>query len=204
MAQRPIYREPLPLSLGGTKLKAPTGLLVGSPSTDSFRQIALLSGSVLRSNGLGWEISPGGRLIQMAISYCYTQILTQSFGSFVPTGLQGQITPKRSDSQLIVMVKQNGIGVLGAKSDWRYGEFKLLWGTTLMSLFGLPFGFAGGAGMANAGVGGASYIGLVTPGGVAPQSFSTQVTNRGSAGQIIVQWGGIASSMLIMEVCSNG
>jgi len=198
MAQRTPYQEPTSVLLGGTGLRVPNGVLAGSTAS-ALKQVTGTDDYVLRSNGSAWEYALSGRLIQVVHALYGTQVLATTT-SWIPTGLTAQITPKRSDSKIIVVAKQNGVGRL-SNNTLGVGNFRLVWNGNPNVAFGFPFTYQGGTIFYNLGLGNATCFVTVTPGNANVQTFATQVQNQNGSSSIVTQWGNlVSSSMLLLEV----
>ena len=203
MAQRLMYQEPLPLTRGGTGQRVvATGLLAGNTG-NTLKRLTGTDSNVLRSNGAVWEYAMSGRLIQM-IHSTYAISVVSSNPTWIPTGLTGQINPRRSDSQIIAVAKQCGIGrnnTLGVSAG--VGLFRLMWNGNSLRSFAHPFAYTAN-GPYSLGLGTATCIVTVTPGNTNTQFFATQIRNENSniaGSNLYTQWEGfVPSSMLLLEV----
>lgn len=205
MAQKRLVQEPLSPALGGTgkTVFGGNGLLVGAGPNPLLELPGTTPGEVLRSNGVNWEKRVGGKLIQAVWSSYSTQVAT-STNTYIPTGLTCTLNQKLrgnlGENLVLIIVRQCGLGKqFPGANRTTYGGLILYdsFGNSYQQ-FGYPFGYMGNSPYAF-GVGSASLSCLYTPTFGGTLSFNTKFTNMSGDGNVIVQWNGAMSTMIMME-----
>ena len=200
MGQSSIYQEPLPIKRGGLALQPSPGVLVTNPLGTAVQPLVGSNGTVLRSNGTGWEFGVSGKVIQTGIA-TYSTPLSLTSASFFPSGLAITISPFRSDTFLAVVARINGItrflagGVL---------LLSLLRDGSNIKTYGFPALYSPEA--TNLGIGNATTSIIVPSNSTASTTFSVIAMNQSATGNVLLHWGGggqvTVSSIMFFEVLS--
>ena len=191
----------VPVSRGGTGLQALAAKSV--LSLDGSQNISLLAplnpGRVIKSLSNAPVLVHGDNIIQVVSASYSTPVYITDQTNWTPTGLSCTITPLFSNSQIIVMINQTGVGKISAHNSWLGLS---LWRNSInLGQFAWPLGFTGEANPMSPGT--SAHMAVDNPATTSTLTYSTKgIANGNTSGQLTCQWAGItgSSTMVLMEL----
>jgi hypothetical protein len=149
----------------------------------------------VETTGLKWVAPAGGGKVLQVINATTTSGSSTASSSFIDTGLTANITPSATNSKVLILVSQNGLGKSSANTQY---ALRLVRGATEISVFE-NFG-AGDATSGFLWVGGNSICYLDSPSTTSSTTYKTQFRNRDGSGTVYIQEQNSMSSITLLEI----
>lgn len=153
-----------------------------STSNTNTRLAIGTAGQILTvSGGVPAWANPTAKVVQV-VNATYSTETSSSSSTFADTGLTATITPQYSDSKILVLVSQNGVG---KQTNNTQGQFRLLRGATTISNFETYAGFTNST--ASNFIGGISLSYLDSPATTSATTYKTQFMSNGNNTSVFCQ-----------------
>jgi hypothetical protein len=151
----------------------------------------ILSADSTTATGLKWDYS---KVVQIVAAETTSQVVV-STGTLTDTTLTATITPKSASNKILVMVSQNGVLKDSNNTSATIILFRNTGNIKNMVIYG---GYTNSTGTS----GGLSIVGnyLDSPATTSATTYKTQFRSEAGTSSVIVQHGGAASSIVLMEV----
>ena len=189
--------------ISASLIDAKGDLIVGTADNTVGRLAVGTNGHTLvadsaETTGLKWAAPAGGGKVLQVVGATTSTATTSTTSTPVDTTLTASITPTASNSKVLVLISQNGVG-RNAAGNAQSGTFiKLLRGTTdLMTLNG-HYGYTNTLLLFFGGSVTSNY--LDSPNTTSSTTYKTQFNAPGTSSTGYVQEGGATSTITLIEI----
>jgi hypothetical protein len=187
-----------------TAIDAKGDLVVGT-GADTFSRLAvastagyLLSVDSAESTGLKWAAPAGGGKVLQVVGATAATATTSTSTSFADTTLSASITPTASNSKVLVLISQNGVGRSAAGNAQSGTGVKLFRGATELMVLNGHYGYTNTLLVFFGGSVTANY--LDSPNTTSSTTYKTQFCAPGTSSTGYVQEGGAISTITLIEI----
>ena len=138
-----------------------------------------------------------GQTVLQVVNATYSTAVNSTTSTYATTGLTATITPQSTNSKILVLVSQNGLGKNAANT---YMGLQLLRGATVLETMEGQATFTGAA-QQNTQSSSTSY--LDSPATTSATTYSTQFNNVSNAGTVTVQSTSSTSTITLLEISGS-